>query len=107
MADWLLVPCPGKRTHELLQLLADSQHPADNVCVVTTDPDPVIPQSEIKHLVHLSAEINYAKWLNAGFAYIRSVDSCARYVFITGSDTRCNEATISALASGAEANHMY
>ena len=106
MADWVLVPCPGRRTHELLQLISDVQHPEDNICVVTTDPDPVSRQKEIKHLVHLNAELNYAKWLNAGIEYIAQIDTSARYVFITGSDTRCNASTLNKLVNGAEAHSL-
>ncbi len=107
MADWVLVPCPGRRTAELLRFLNDLQHPLDSVCIVTTDPDPVhLNDVPGVHLVHIDDEFSYSKWLNAGLDYIRQIDADARYVFITGSDTRGNSRTVPDLIQGAIAKQF-
>lgn len=102
MADWALVPCPGRRTVELVRFLDDLRHPSGQVCVVTTDPDPV-RQEDVPgvHLVHIGPEFSYSKWLNAGIDHILKTDDGARYVFITGSDTRCDATTLPVLVQGA------
>ena len=74
MASWVLVPCQRTRLGELKRLLTSLEHPAKNVVVVTTLPDP-IRKGDLdglsEHLLTYERPgKRFGEWFNMGFDYL-------------------------------------
>jgi len=109
---WLLVPCPGRRTHELVDLAKTLALPPNRVVAVTTPPDPV-NRADVAGLADTlitmpSPDMLFGVWLNTGLDHIATQvrDGETYEIACLSSDARCTAEDVPLLVDALRAHQL-